>query len=73
MPNTTEIDPKSAAGVLLREHDNIEQAIRYADRKAKFLLMSHYASGLAYAEAARQLRAEVVRRFNQANQVNNQE
>jgi hypothetical protein len=28
------LDPKSVAAALLREHDNPEQALRYAERKA---------------------------------------
>lgn len=31
----TRIDPKSLAGVLLREHDDASQALRYAERKAQ--------------------------------------
>ena len=50
------LDPKSTAGVLLREHDNAAQALRYAERKAEALCSMHNAIGLDYAEAARQLR-----------------
>lgn len=53
------IDPKSTAGVLLREHDNLAQAAEYAERKARFLLQMQNGVGLDYAEAARQLRAEI--------------
>ena len=55
------IDPKSTAGVLLREHDNLTQAAEYAERKACFLLGMQNGLGLDYAEAARQLRAEADR------------
>jgi len=55
------IDPKSTAGVLLREHDNLTQAADYAERKARMLLSMHNGCGLDYAEAARQLRAEIDR------------
>lgn len=30
-----QLDPKSVAGILLREHDNAEQALAYAERKAR--------------------------------------
>lgn len=51
------IDPKSLAGVLLREHDSAEQAARYAERKAEMLRAMGNAVGLDYESAARQLRA----------------
>lgn len=53
------IDPKSTAGVLLREHDNVAQALAYAERKARFLLAMHNAIGLDYAKAAEDLREEL--------------
>jgi hypothetical protein len=49
------IDPKSVAGILLREHDTPQQAFDYASRKATFLAGLHNATGLDYAEAARQI------------------
>ena len=55
------IDPKSTAGILLREHDNVAQALAYAERKAAFLLAMHNAIGLDYAEAAEDLREEQAR------------
>lgn len=61
------IDPKSTAGVLLREHDNLAQAAEYAERKARALGAMQNACGLDYAEAARQLRAEMVERSKPAN------
>jgi hypothetical protein len=51
------IDPRSLAGILLREHDNAEQAIRYATRKAKLLMAMGNAVGLDYADAAKTLQA----------------
>ena len=55
------IDPKSTAGILLREHDNVAQALAYAERKAAFLLAMHNAAGLDYAKAAEELREEQAR------------
>lgn len=52
------IDPKSTAGVLLREHDNVAQALAYAERKAAVLLAMRNAIGLDYARAAEELREE---------------
>lgn len=52
------INPKSTAGVLLREHDNVAQALAYAERKAKMLLAVHNPLGLDYAKAAEDLREE---------------
>ena len=56
------IDPKSTAGILLREHDSVEQALAYAERKAAALLAMHNAIGLDYAQAAEDLRKEQARR-----------
>jgi len=55
------IDPMSTAGILLREHDNLEQALAYAERKATALLAMHNALGLDYARAAEDLREEQAR------------
>lgn len=55
------INPKSTAGVLLREHDNVAQALGYAERKARFLLAMHNAMGLDYAQAVEDLREEQAR------------
>jgi hypothetical protein len=49
------IDPKSTAGVLLREHDNPQQAMDYANRMAIRLLAMHNAAGMDYARAADEL------------------
>lgn len=51
------IDPRSLAGVLLREHDSAEQAAKYAERKATMLRAMGVANGLDYESAAAQLRA----------------
>lgn len=51
------IDPRSLAGVLLREHDNAEQAAKYADRKAEMLRAIGNAAGMDYAAAAKALRS----------------
>ena len=56
------IEPKSTAGILLREHDSVEQALAYAERKAAALLAMHNALGLDYAQAAEDLREEQARR-----------
>ena len=55
------IDHKSTAGVLLREHDNVAQALDYAERKARTMLAMHNALGLDYAKAAEDLREELRR------------
>lgn len=55
------IDTKSTAGILLREHDNIEQALRYAERKAQLLGAMNNGAALDFVEAAKQLRAELIR------------
>lgn len=49
------IDPRSLAGVLLREHDDAGQAARYAERKAELLRAMGNACGLDYADAANAL------------------
>ena len=56
------IDPKSLTGILIREHDNLVQAAEYAERKARALIAMQNGCGLDYAEAARQLRAEMAER-----------
>ena len=52
-------DPKSTAGILLREHDSPAQALAYAERKAQTLGAMQNAMALDYDEAARQIRAYV--------------
>jgi hypothetical protein len=49
------INPKSLAGILLREHDTPRQAFEYANRKAKLLASMHNAVGLDYQQAAQQI------------------
>jgi hypothetical protein len=51
----TLIDPKSLAGVLLREHDTPKQAFDYAMRKCRMLASMHNAVGLDYQMAAQQI------------------
>jgi uncharacterized Zn finger protein len=52
-----EIDPKSVAGVLLREHDTPQQALKYAKRMAKECTNPVMAS--EYVEAAGQLKRHI--------------
>jgi hypothetical protein len=59
--NILAIDPKSTAGILLREHDTISQALAYAERKASALLAMRSTLGLDYAQAAAYLREEQAR------------
>ena len=53
------IDPKSTAGVLLREHDNLEQALAYARRKASTLAAIHSGMACDYFAAANDLSKEL--------------
>lgn len=53
------IDPKSTAGVLLREHDNLYQALSYAERKAALLAAMHNGLACDYHQAANDLRDEL--------------
>lgn len=48
---------KSLAGILLREHDNIEQAIKYADRMAQRCADSRNLMAMEYQDASKELRA----------------
>jgi hypothetical protein len=50
------IDPKSTAGVLLREHDNAQQALDYAERKFRTLAAMHNGYACDYFHAAEDLR-----------------
>ena len=50
-------DLGTTAAILLREHDNIEQAIHYAERKAQYLAAMGNAVGCDYALAVEQLRS----------------
>lgn len=50
-------DAKSVAGILLREHDNVEQAIRYAERMAQRCADSQSLMAMEYQRAAEELKA----------------
>lgn len=49
--------PKSPAGILLREFDNVDQAIRYAKRMAQRYADSHSLMAMEYLDAAQELEA----------------
>lgn len=51
------LDAKSIAGILLREHDTVEQAIRYAERMAQRYADSRSLLALEYQDAAEELKA----------------
>lgn len=51
------LDPKSIAGILLREHDNVDQAIRYAERMAQRYADSRSLMAIEYQDAAEELKA----------------
>jgi hypothetical protein len=51
------LDAKSLAGILLREHDNVEQAIRYAERMAQRYAYSCSTMAMDYQNAAQELKA----------------
>lgn len=48
---------KSLAGILLREHDNVEQAISYAERMAQRCANSRSLMAMEYQDAAKELKA----------------
>jgi hypothetical protein len=50
-------DTKSLAGILLREHDNVEQAIRYAERMAQRYANARDTMAIDYQTAAQELKA----------------
>lgn len=50
------LDPASTAGILLREHDNVEQAIAYAERMAQRYADSRNMMALDYQNAAKELK-----------------
>ena len=50
-------DAKSVAGILLREHDNVDQAIRYAERMAQRYADSRSLMAMEYLDAAKELKA----------------
>ena len=45
------------AKILLREHDNVDQAIRYAERMVQRCADSHSLMAIEYQDAAKELRA----------------
>ena len=47
---------KSLAGILLREHDNVEQAIAYAERMAQRYAASRSLMAMEYLDAAKELK-----------------
>ncbi len=51
------LEAKSLAGILLREHDNAEQAIRYAERMAQRYADSRSTMAMDYQDAAQELKA----------------
>jgi ABC-type transporter Mla subunit MlaD len=53
---------QTLAGILRREHDNIEQAIRYAERMAQRYADSRSTMALEYQDAARELKRWKVER-----------
>ena len=50
------LEAKSLAGILLREHDNVEQAIRYAERMAQRCADSRSLMAMEYLDAAKELK-----------------
>ena len=51
------LEAKSLAGILLREHDNVEQAINYAERMAQRCADSRSLMAMEYQDAAKELKA----------------
>ena len=51
------LEAKSLAGILLREHDNVEQAINYAERMAQRYAESRSLMAMEYQDAAKELKA----------------
>lgn len=51
------LDAKSLAGILLREYDTVEQAIRYAERMAQRYADSRSTMAMDYQDAAQELKA----------------
>ena len=48
---------KSTAGILLREHDNVEQAINYAERMVQRYADSRSLMAMEYQNAVKELKA----------------
>lgn len=51
------LESKSLAGIILREHDNVEQAINYAERMAQRYADSRSLMAMEYQDAAKELKA----------------
>lgn len=51
------LEAKSIAAILLREHDNVDQAIAYANRMAQRYADSRNLMALEYQDAAKELKA----------------
>jgi hypothetical protein len=51
------LEAKSLAGILLREHDNVDQAIKYAERMAQRCADSRSLMAIEYLDAAKDLKA----------------
>ena len=51
------LEARCLAGILLREHDNLEQAIKYAERVAQRFADSRSLMAMEYQDAAKELRA----------------
>lgn len=49
------LDAKSMAAILLREHDNVDQAIAYANRVAQRYADSRNLMAMEYQDAAKEL------------------
>lgn len=50
------LDAKTLAGILLREHDNIEQAIKYAERMSQRYADSRNMMAIEYQTALEELK-----------------
>jgi hypothetical protein len=51
------LDPCSLAGILMRDHDNVDQAIRYAERMAQRYADSRSLMAIEYQDAVQELKA----------------
>ena len=51
------LETKSVAGILLREHDNVEQAINYAERMVQRYADSRSLMAMEYQDAVKELKA----------------
>lgn len=51
------LNPKSTAGILLREHDNVGQAINYAERMVQRYADSSGLIAMEYQDAVKELKA----------------